>query len=87
LIEKLDHDKLRRELAPEYFNYWHEKQKRQFVPDVRLILKNFQNTFLVVIRTKNASIAEIVAFVEPKIWQISDIIEHIKGLASHNWLP
>lgn len=84
-IETLDQDRLIRELAPEYFNYWHENQKRLFGQDARLILKNFHNSFLVVIRTKNESSAEIVAFVGAKSWLTPDIIEDIKRLASHRW--
>jgi hypothetical protein len=85
LIETLDDDKILAALAPKYFNFWDSKGGRLCGPEARLILKNFRNEALIIIKSTRDEDAELVVIAAPSWWLNADLVADIKRLASHRW--
>lgn len=83
LIETLDDDKIIEKLTPRFFNNWREV-KRLSGPNAWMILKNFSNEALVIIKSKGSN-AELVVYINHSIIPDEELIADVRRLASHRW--
>lgn len=85
LKETLDDDRLVEKLAPEYFKYWDPNANRHSGASARMILKDFQNELLIIVKTadRSSSTAEMVVFLGKSIEV--DVLSDMRELVSNRW--
>ena len=87
LKETRDDDKLVEKLAPEYFKYWGPNDNRHSGAGARMILKDFQNQLLIIVKAvaQDASKAEMVVFLDKSSKFSPDLLNDIRELVSNRW--
>lgn len=87
LRETLDDDRLIEKLAPKYYNYWGRDADRHFGKSAHMILKDFGNQCLIIVKATDAKnfIAEMT-FLSPAEGDISlDLLNDLRTLVSNRW--
>jgi len=87
LCETLDDDKLLEKLAPKYFNYWRLDSNRHSGQSARVILKDFRDEQLLIVKAVNdeADLAEMVFFVSSHPTINVEMLRDLRNLVSNRW--
>lgn len=87
LKETLDDDRLVETLAPQYFKHWSPESNRHSGPTARMILKDFQNKLLIVVKasSQETNLAEIVFFHNPSSPLDANLLHDLRELVSNRW--